>query len=181
VKTIEIPAKCEELNGMSVIDVDEITLDPNNSFFIIDLSLNFLKSSDSKKLIRYIGSHFHIMISKEVEKISAGCFYNSNFVCEITFECESKLEIIEESAFQWSSLEKIRIPASAEIIQKNAFCRLRSSCTIIFEAGSKLRDVNAGSFDSKMSIIRVHQDMNIDLFLDKDLAIEYIDSDEGEE
>jgi hypothetical protein len=177
---IEIPGKCEKLNGLSLVDVHKITVDPESPFFVIDES--FLKTFDKKVLIRYIGNDSHIIIGKEIEKISAGCFMMCKFPRTIIFRRESKLTIIEECAFQYSELKLIEIPASVEVIGEYALDLSDERCAIIFAAGSQLRDVHeyafSGSIDMTMNLIGIHRGMNLDYFRDKALKIVYLDSDE---
>jgi hypothetical protein len=143
-KRINLPKKCEIISGLSLVGVKEVSLCPENPFFVQDQS--FIKSYDRKVVIRYVGDDIQIVIVNEIERICAGCFngYESRFVLE--FESGSKLQRLEEFAFMMTHLEKIEIPSTVEFIGNRCFYGCNSLCEITFESGSKLQRIEEYGF-----------------------------------
>jgi hypothetical protein len=120
VTKIEIPDKCEVLNGLSLIGVTEVSISRRNPFFIIDDS--FLKSRDKKIVIRYLGNEEVVYINKDIEIIGSGCFYCRSSLRKVRFEWGTKLRIIDKYAFR-DSLERIRIPSNIKVIDELSISR----------------------------------------------------------
>jgi hypothetical protein len=113
-KRIEIPARCEVVSGSLWVDVGEVNICDENRFLVKEAS--FMKSSDNKRLIRYMGRESWIGVEMITEIISAGCFYKCESVCEVTIDAGSKLRRIEWQAFSETCVRKIQIPSSVEFI-----------------------------------------------------------------
>jgi hypothetical protein len=64
----------------------------------------------------------------------------------VTFESGSRLERIEESAFQSSGLKSIVIPSSAVVLGKSSFRDCRSLESVTFESGSRLERIEESAF-----------------------------------
>jgi hypothetical protein len=120
---IEIPEKCEILSGNSLIDGREVNICEKNPFFIY--VEGFLKSSDKKILIRYFGEVEEIFVSRNVEKISEGCFRRCTSVQKITFENGSSLKEIGCYAFFMTSIKEIEIPAKCEILSGSSLIGIK--------------------------------------------------------
>jgi hypothetical protein len=118
-KKIELPEKCEIISGLSLINVNRISICSGNPFLMTDKS--FVKTRDNKILIRYFGDEEKIVIDKEVETISSGCFCNCNFVLEVLFESGSKLKYVGERAFEGTSIQTITITSNIRIIGNQSF------------------------------------------------------------
>jgi hypothetical protein len=119
IERFEIPSKCQILNGLSLFDVNSVTVSKENPFFVIEEA--FIKSSDKKRLIWYMGSESRIVVEKEVEVIGEGCFYQHCYVREVVFEKDSKVRRLERKAFYWTGLREVVIPASVEFIGEYCF------------------------------------------------------------
>ena len=78
-------------------------------------------------LISYIGTNSDIVISKDVTVIANGAFYANETVKNVSFEDDSKLRVIKESAFANTRLESLELPNSLEIVEKNACLYLDNS------------------------------------------------------
>jgi hypothetical protein len=72
IMNIDIPSKCEILNGHSLVGIKNITICNGNTFLITEES--FVKSHDEKRLIQYFGSNEKIVIDRGIELIEKGCF-----------------------------------------------------------------------------------------------------------
>jgi hypothetical protein len=107
---IEIPAKCEILNGFSLWNMQRIKICKENPFFIVAES--FLKTSDCKTLIRYFGDNKQVIIPKNAEILAKGCCCWCECLTEVIFEHFSKLRSLEKEAFSSLYLSVVQIPAS---------------------------------------------------------------------
>jgi hypothetical protein len=133
VKKIEIPEKCEILNGSSLVGIESVTICRGNSFFILEN--NVMYSKDGKRLIRYFGGGNEFTIKKNVEIIGKECFSHCESLCEVRFETGCKVREIGRSAFCRSGLKSVKIPSSVEILGKSCFYWCKSLCVITFESG----------------------------------------------
>jgi predicted DsbA family dithiol-disulfide isomerase len=87
-----------------------------------------------------------IHIPASVEVLCNHCFWNCNSLASVTFELDSKLQRIEESAFEESGLTAIHIPAFVEVLCKQCFSKCNSLASVTFESDSKLHEVAADTF-----------------------------------
>jgi serine/threonine protein kinase len=110
-----------------------------------------------------------------VERISVGCFYECESVCEIIFETGSKLQRIEEHAFSSSGLKTIRIPSSVEFIGEHCFYECKSLCEIGFEGNVKLIEGNAFDSCRALKCVKIPRGVNLNCQFPKQCQIEYID------
>jgi hypothetical protein len=95
VSNLEIPPKCRVMDGSSLYDVKSFTVSKENPFLVVEDS--FLKSSDRKRLIRYMGREKRVVVKKEVEVIGEYCFYLCD--CEVVYEGEVADIDIAKNAF----------------------------------------------------------------------------------
>jgi hypothetical protein len=121
-----------------------VSISRENPFFVIEES--FIVSQDRKKLVRYLGSESRVLIKKEIEVIDKSCFGLCSFVCEVVFEAESRLRLIDEDAFSTTDLRSIIIPSGVEVIGECCFPGCESLSEVIFEAGSRLQLIGSGAF-----------------------------------
>jgi hypothetical protein len=141
---IEIQKKCEIMSGMSLIGFEEVEICSENPFFVKEGSL--VKTSDKKICIRCVGQRDHVVIGKEIEVISRGCFCECESLCEIIFESGSKLRRIEKCGFSDSGIKMIAIPSSVEFIGKYCFSGCKSLYKITFESGHNLQ-IHGSAFE----------------------------------
>lgn len=90
----------------------------------------------------YLSSLF---IPNTVISIDYGILYDCN-INEVIFESGSKIKIFQKDIFSWSSMHKIVIPASVEIIDSYAFQYTKYLSTVIFEEGSNLTEIRSDAF-----------------------------------
>ena len=84
-------------------------------------------------------------IPASVETIGDSAFFG-NPLTTITFEPNSKLKTIGDSAFDWNDLTSVTIPASVETIGNKAFYK-NPLTTISFEPNSKLKTIGGSAFE----------------------------------
>jgi hypothetical protein len=127
-KSVSFPPSLSSITASAFLQssVEEIRVDSatSNSF----ISGQFLIGVDGMRLIRYFGDR---------EDLECG------------FLCELGLVQIGLLAFSdCSTLKSICIPASIEIISEHCFSECRSLSKVVFESGSRLRQMGPGLFTS---------------------------------
>jgi hypothetical protein len=177
VSAIEIPKKCEKLSGLSILDIENVAISEGNPFFVMDES--FLKTSDKKVLVRYLGIEKKLVIGKDAEEISDGCFTSCQSLEEIRFEPGSRLRKLGKLVFRLANQLKIWIPASVESIGKGCFSWGCGS-SVFLEAGSRLQHVGKYAFEEQMDDVRVPRGMDL-RFLGDHLVMVYYDDPVPEE
>jgi hypothetical protein len=80
-------------------------------------------------------------ISSSISQLTKDSFSNCESLTSITFESNSKLERIEESAFTMSRLTTIQVPASVEVLCKFCFYNCESLTSVTFESNSQLQRI----------------------------------------
>jgi hypothetical protein len=128
---LEIPPKCEILDGFSLRGIASVTISKENPFLVIEDS--FLKTSDGKRLIRYMGSEQQVVVKKEVEVIGAYCFCMQYFLHTVIFEEGSSLRRLERECLGRTGLVRVTIPASVEAIGKYCFYGCSSLRAVVYE------------------------------------------------
>jgi hypothetical protein len=106
----------------------------------------FIEDIADRSLIRYFGRSTAIVIKSRIEIVSESCFSNCTSHTTVTFESNSKLHRIEESAFAESSLKITTIPASVEVVCKSCFYYCKSLASVTFESNSKLHRIAESAF-----------------------------------
>jgi hypothetical protein len=144
IERFEIPSKCQLLNGLSLRDVQFVTVSKENPFFAVEGP--FLMSYDRKRLIRFLGREEHVVVKKEVEVIEENCFCGCEFLCEVIFEKGSRLRLIKHDAFRWTGLTTVILPSSVEVLEKECFAACPSLREVIFEEGSELKEIKSWAF-----------------------------------
>jgi hypothetical protein len=145
VTKIEIPSKCEVLDGSSFWNnMKTVTISRSNRF--LKIAESFVMSRDGKRLIRYLGSEAKVRIRKEIEVIVDGCFATCEFVREVEFEEGSRLQRIGKCAFRETGLRRLSIPSSVEVLGLECFANCQSLYAVSFENKSKLRRIGRSAF-----------------------------------
>jgi hypothetical protein len=106
----------------------------------------FIEDIAGRSLVCYFGRSSAIVIQSRIELVGDFCFFYCRSLTSVTFELNSKLQRIEESAFASSVLTVIIIPSSVEVLCKKCFSYCWSLTSVTFEMNSKLREVAADSF-----------------------------------
>jgi hypothetical protein len=128
---LELPSKCQILNGKSLRGLDSVTVSKKNPFLVVEDS--FLKSYDRKRLIWYMGSERQVVIEKEVEAIGEYCFPVDKELDEVIFEEGSKMQRLGSHAFSDASLRKLVIPVSVQVIEEYCFTNFSCFCEVVCE------------------------------------------------
>jgi hypothetical protein len=76
----------------------------------------FMEDINDHCIIRYFGSSTTVAIESRIEIVSEWCFANCTSLTSVTFDPNSKLRRIDESALAESDLRTIDITASVESI-----------------------------------------------------------------
>jgi hypothetical protein len=95
----------------------------------------------SAEYYRRFGSHRSIMIRSWVLVLDEQSFSDHKLLEAVTFENGSRLERIEECAFQESGLKSIEIPSSVVVLGKSSFYQCNSLVSLTFESGSRLEPI----------------------------------------
>jgi hypothetical protein len=133
------------LDGSSVWkNVKTATISSSNRF--LKIAESFIIRFVGKRLIRYLGSEAKVKIKKEIEVIGDGCFAACEFVREVEFEEQSRLQRIGKYAFRETGLRRLSIPSSVEVLGRTCFYKCESLCDISFENKSKLRRIGQSAF-----------------------------------
>ena len=96
-----------------------------------------------------------VTIPNTVKKIQKQAFFGSNVLKEIEFEEQSRLNIIDDQAFYFSTISKIDFPTSLEYIGTRAFS-FTHLISISFPINSKLQIISHEAFahnDSLESVV----------------------------
>jgi hypothetical protein len=144
VKTIEIPAKCDTLTGISLVGLNNVTVSRLNENFVVNCGR--LIDVKKKMLVRLFGGEKSILIDRSIENISTGCFYGCTSLCEVTFESDCQLKEIEKLTFHYSDIKSIRIPRNVEKIGERCFGGCMSLCEVTFESDCQLKEIGTWVF-----------------------------------
>ena len=107
-----------------------------------------------------------LYVPNSYKTIGNSSFYLSRNLTEVTFEENSRLEVIGESAFAGSTsgkgmnIEAIEIPASVRIIDEEAFRYCTGLTELTFEEGSRLEEIRLWAFsggDSAVSAMHIKE------------------------
>jgi hypothetical protein len=88
-------------------------------------------------------------ISSSISRFRNRCFFSSTSLIFATFQSNSKLHRIHESAFQWSGLRTMEVPISVKGVSRCCFCQCKS---LRFESNLKCQRIEDYAFvqsDSK--------------------------------
>jgi hypothetical protein len=153
-------------SAFSGLHFDLIEISTGESRFRICDS--FLENTEDRSIVRYFGHCKSVVIPSSIEVLSKFCFYTCKLLSSITFESNSHLQRIEESAFSSNGLRSIVIPSSVEVLSKFYFAGCKSLSSITFESDSHLQCIEALSFSLSgiISIVIPH-------------SVEFIDREES--
>lgn len=131
-------------DGRMFVGLKSLTVGMNNR--IVRVEGDFLRTSDQKTLVRYLGDEANVAIPVEVVEIGPGCFYGIQTVKEVSFAEGARLKKISESAFEKSSIENIVLPRAVRSIGDNAFLGCAQLKTVAIEDRSKLQSIGDFAF-----------------------------------
>lgn len=141
---ITIPAGVKELSSTfsNCTNLKSVTFSENSN-------LTFLGNSSFSKCT----SLTEITVPASVTSLGARLFEYCSNLKSVEFEKGSRVKNIGSNVFGSSTekealnaLEKITIPASVEVLGKNAFYNCKSLKSVIFEEGSKLKSIGNDAF-----------------------------------
>jgi hypothetical protein len=89
---------------------------------------------DRRKLIRYFGSESSIVISGDIDILSASCFNCYKNILSVSFAVGSPVRRILSDAFSHSWPQSVTILRSVEIMKDGYFHEFRSTCSISVES-----------------------------------------------
>jgi hypothetical protein len=151
------PIQAVEAAGLYQLSEDEWNVACNEPIKISEdktvVTLN-ARSLGGWDIGNLVGSDFSnvkkIIVSKSVETLVDQLFRSNSFGrdVEIVFEPGSRLKIIGKEVFKGVPIKKITIPKSVTEIGNYAFSDCNDLLEIVFESGSKLKDVSYYSFPS---------------------------------
>jgi hypothetical protein len=135
------PNSIQFLSGsaIAVLSLNTVSFWPGQCAFQVHEL--FIEDIGGRSLVHYFGGLSAVMIESRIEILCEFCFYKCNSLTSVTFESNSKLQRIEESAFQSSSLTRIDIPASVEVLCRACFSACESLTCVTFESNSKLQRI----------------------------------------
>jgi hypothetical protein len=115
---------------------------------------DMLEDVSGRELIHYFGNCQKIEISNSVEVIQSDCFANCQLVEHVTFALGSRLQVIEDSAFQGSGLKVIEIPRSVKIPGRCCFAGCQFLVSVRFTSGSMVEGISYSAFiEAKVEMI----------------------------
>jgi hypothetical protein len=116
----------------------------------------FIEDITGRSVVRYFGISSAVVIESRIEVLCERCFFSCESLTSVTFQSNSKLQRIEEFAFQWSGLTTIEVPASVEVLCKSCFSSCKSLTSVTFEMNSKLQRIEEWAFaESGLTTIQV--------------------------
>ncbi len=116
---VEVSSEEDELTNVGAIENKYFTVDPTGA-----LCLKSGVSLDDAEVVT---------IPCGAERIPSGIFTNNSTITSINFEANSKLTVVEESAFQNSAITSFYAPPSLMTISANAFNGCEALSSVDFE------------------------------------------------
>lgn len=126
-------------------------------FYIMNLNYSFDTKKHTATIVKSPNASgdiviptyvYHNNLKYKVIAIGQISFQENMQIESITFENDSKTEIIDESAFNSSSIKSIVIPKSVKKILSHAFAFCQSLTEIRCEKGSMLQEIGHNAFSS---------------------------------
>jgi hypothetical protein len=117
---------------------------------------SFIEDITGRSVVRYFGRSSSVVIESRITILCESCFSACMSLTSVTFESNSKLQRIEESAFTRSGLRTIQVPASVEVLCKDYFSKCKSLTSVTFESNSILQRIEESAFaESGLTTIQV--------------------------
>lgn len=154
IEEISIPSSIEDLDDRCfcrAMNLTKVTVLPCKIKNICIFNNFLLGKSDLKSdnfdVLKFAPKNIVLAkIPPFIKMIGPYSFYYCNRLKAIEFNIDSKLEIIDDSAFSFSSLERIQIPSSVVKISKNAFTCCQKLRFVDFQDMSKLKLIETNAF-----------------------------------
>jgi hypothetical protein len=145
-KSIEIPGSVTFIDSsvFAYASVSFISVSPDNRGFRVREC--FLETFDGSRIYRYFGPCRSIVIPSSVVVLGKWSFYNCKSLESVRFEGGSRLEQIEECAFQQSGLQSIEILSSVLVLGVASFRWCKALEAVAFEAGCRLERIEGRAF-----------------------------------
>lgn len=148
-------------NEATKIELNEGLISIGSQAFRYSLNSN-ITTITLPSTLKYIGEYAFadseltsIVIPKNVERMGEGAFHNCGALTSVSFDKDSKLEVIPNSAFYYcGNLKEITLPNSVKVIEQYAFNRVES---ITFGSGLEFIEDRAfgESYDTMLANIYV--------------------------
>jgi hypothetical protein len=122
----------------------------------------FMTENSGKRLCYYVGRQVRIVVDSSVEVIGRGFLARNRRVRGIVFAQDSRLRVLEESAFSASPIEYLNIPRTVEVIEAQCFSSCSKLREVTFEKGSQLRVIGEHAF-SPSGIERIVIPKNVEV------------------
>jgi hypothetical protein len=154
VKVLEIPNSVVSIDASALdgLRLDSLTIASGESSF--RLVRCFLESADGRHIFRYLGSELEVMIVNPVETVGRSCFFECKGLETITFECDSCVYLLGESAFSGSGLKHVILTQSVVLIDRLCFFECVSLTSFTFDPDSKLQRIADYAF-SRSAVTRL--------------------------
>ena len=159
--SIKTPWKDDYLDKITSVTIDNGVTNVGSYAFYKASKLSSIKLSTKTTDIRYYSffdcdSLTDITIPASVVTIGIDAFGNNEKLKTLTFENNSKLTTIGNSAFEQSSIESLTIPASVVSIDNYAFYKTKTLRSLTFENNSKLTTIGDYAFiDSSITSLSI--------------------------
>lgn len=147
----------------------------------------------TKRILSYSFTHHtltSIHIPSSVISIDKGAFFNCKNMIRLSFSPDSKLEIIEETAFEYCGIKKVRFPSSLMIIGQESFnncpleiikfplegkldfigaCAFKESKIRKIEFPKSLKILSQGAFNKSLNLNEIvfHEDSELEVIFNK--------------
>jgi hypothetical protein len=156
-QSISLPAGLESLGrgAFPWPSLEYIGIGAENRHF--SLSSDHLLVFDGVAIVGHYGHPTELCIGSTIKDLSAGCFTAQKSISAVSFEPNSQLRRIRESAFHMAGLVSIVIPASVERLENLSLGDCRQLAMVTIEANSRLSFVAQTAFRncSSLKIVRI--------------------------
>jgi hypothetical protein len=139
-----VPQGVEALDGSALEDLDSLDLSSENVYFDFDDYILFDRNHQT--VVRAFDQPAVIYMDDSIENIGRSAFSRIEGLSQICFGEDSRLKRLEQSAFSYSSLAKIRIPRTCEILEENCFGWCECLRKVRFEPDSVCRALGDSAF-----------------------------------
>lgn len=153
-----VPSKLRELRGKSFSGVESVTIAPENPYFCV--CGKFIMSRDGITLYETLGSVNSVTIPRSVKRIGKACFAGKNELTSVEYEDESELEVVEERAFEETSIRQIAFPRSPRHIGEYCFNQTNIA-TITFHDQCPLEEIPDIGYNGRADMELIHVSSNV--------------------